>query len=145
MSSRGSCKPPNYRRYSERLSNDLSVNVESFFSSRNVISPPVFSLSFTHLTIKICHSILIFFVSPVTLLPFLHICLSFPLLFSFFIYNFLSPSPTLISNPVSATPSSPSYLSLCLLFYLSAAGNGFFPDPGGWRGVLTVPNKEVTV
>lgn len=53
-------------------------------------------------------------------------------------------SQTLIPTRLPA-PSSPNYLSLGLPSYLSATGNGFFPNPGGWRGVLTVPNKEVTV
>lgn len=58
-------------------------------------------------------------------------------------------SPTLIPNLPSAASPLQSYLSLCLSrslsLYLSATGNGFFPNPRGWRGVLTVPNKEVTV
>lgn len=34
-------------------------------------------------------------------------------------------------------------LSCCLPFYLSATGNGFFPDPGGWNGILSQTKRSL--
>lgn len=63
--------------------------------------------------------------------------------FVFSLSLFLSPS--LVSWQWTRHSFFCTSISPSVSCSISATGNGFLPDPGGWKGVLTVPDKEVTV
>lgn len=80
--------------------------------------------------------------------------LSHPPSFSFFTVYFLLYTSLFLRLKFSSFPQlsflallsvCPCFpiLSLCLPFYLSATGNGFFPDPGGWNGILSQTKRSL--